>query len=34
MKFEILFHPDAVCEVFKLDNRQKLFVLKQIKKYY
>ncbi len=32
MQFKIIFHPDAACEISELDNRQKLLVLKQIKK--
>lgn len=32
MKFKIIFHPDAAREISGLDNRQKLLVLKQIKK--
>jgi len=32
MKFKIVFHPDAAREIPELDNRQKVLVLKQIKK--
>ena len=32
MKFKIIFHPDAALEISELDNRQKVLVLKQIKK--
>jgi len=32
MKFKIVFHPDAAREISELDNRQKVLVLKQIKK--
>ena len=32
MEFKIIFHPDAAREISELDNRQKLLVLKQIKK--
>ncbi|MEA1967237.1 MAG: hypothetical protein U9N77_03340 [Thermodesulfobacteriota bacterium] len=32
MEFKIIFHPDAAWEISELDNRQKLLVLKQIKK--
>ena len=32
MKYKILFHPDAVREIEKLDNRVQLLVFKQIKK--
>ena len=32
MKFEIIFHPDAAREISGLDNRQKILVLKQVKK--
>jgi len=32
MKFKIIFHPDAAREISELDNRQKILVLKQIKK--